>query len=173
MPSWRSVVWADTKRVSDGRRLWASGVQPKQNYTLGVALLSPAMLLRVEPFRYSGRYRGAHGLRVSRVAPVGRLLRRVRITKPWRTLFPLLFTEHLDNIGKCKGAADFPECGGKMRQAMGLYALEMLHLPGWALCPEPANEREVWKKANNNLFFRPFLHDRRISAHHRAGAREQ
>ena len=60
-----------------------------------------------------------------------------------------------------------------MRQAMGPYALETLHLLGWAPCPETANEREVWKKANNNIFFCPFLHDRGISAHHRAGAREQ
>ena len=58
----------------------------------------------------------------------------------------------LDNIGICKGAADFPECGGEMRQAMGPYALDMLHLPGWAPCPEPANEREVWKEAKNNIF---------------------
>ena len=58
----------------------------------------------------------------------------------------------LYNIGKCKGAADFREWGGGMRQAMGLHALEMLHVLDGAPCPEPANGREAWKKANNNLF---------------------
>ena len=62
------------------------------------------------------------------------------------------FHRALDNIGKCKGVADFRECGGEMRQAMGLHALEMLHVLDEAPCPEPANEREAWKKANNNLF---------------------
>ena len=62
------------------------------------------------------------------------------------------FHRALDNIGKCKGAADFRDWGGGMRQAMGLHALEMLHVLGGAPCSEPTKEREAWKKANNNLF---------------------
>ena len=52
------------------------------------------------------------------------------------------FHRALDNTGKCKGAADFREWGGEMRQAMGLHALEVLHVLDGAPCPEPANERE-------------------------------
>ena len=73
----------------------------------------PALLLRVEPFRYSGRYRGAHGLRISCVAPVGRLLRRVRITKLWRTLPPPLFTEHLATSASAKARPISASGGGK------------------------------------------------------------
>ena len=62
------------------------------------------------------------------------------------------FHQAFDNIGKCKGTTDFRELGGGMRQAMGRHALEMLHVLDGAPCPEPANEREAWKKANNNLF---------------------
>ena len=61
------------------------------------------------------------------------------------------FHRALDDIGKCKGAADFHEWGGNMRQAMGLHALERLDVLDVARCPEPANERGAWKKANNNL----------------------
>ena len=35
---------------------------------------------------------------------------------------------------------------------MGLHALEMLHVLDGAPCPEPGNEREASKKANNNIF---------------------
>ena len=61
------------------------------------------------------------------------------------------FRRAVDNIGKCKWATDFRELGGEMRQSMGIHALEMLHVLDGALCPEPANEREAWKKTNNNL----------------------
>ena len=62
------------------------------------------------------------------------------------------FHRALNNIGKSKGAANFREWGGGMRQAMGLHELEMLHVLDGAPCPEPAHEREAWKNANNNLF---------------------
>ena len=84
----------------------------------------------------------------SHVAPIGRLLRRVRTTKPWRTLPPLLFTEHLTTSTSTKAWPISASGGGGMRQAMGLHALEMLHVLDGAPCPEPANEREAWKKAN-------------------------
>ena len=35
---------------------------------------------------------------------------------------------------------------------MGLHVLEMLHVFDGAPYPEPTNEREAWKKANNNIF---------------------
>ena len=62
------------------------------------------------------------------------------------------FHRALHNIGNCKGAADFREWGGGMHQAMGFHALEMLQVLDGTPCPGPANEREAWKKANNNLF---------------------
>ena len=45
-----------------------------------------------------------------------------------------------------------------MRQAMGLHTVEMLHVLREAPCPEPANEHEAFKKANNKSFFRIVLH---------------
>ena len=62
------------------------------------------------------------------------------------------FHRALDNIDKYKSVADFREWGGGMRQAMCLHALEMLRVLDEAPCPEPANEREIWKKANNIFF---------------------
>ena len=40
MPLWSTGVWADTGGVSDGRKLWASGLQSNQHYTRRVELLS-------------------------------------------------------------------------------------------------------------------------------------
>ena len=54
--------------------------------------------------------------------------------------------------------------GGGMRQAIGLHALEMLHVLDRAPCHEPANEREAWKKANTYLFLVLFFMTER-SAH--------
>jgi len=58
----------------------------------------------------------------------------------------------LDNIGKCKGPGDFREWAGKIRQAMSLYAREMLLILDGTACPNEQGEREGWQKTNSDLF---------------------
>ena len=41
----------------------------------------------------------------------------------------------LDNIVKCKGPGDFREWAGKIRQAMSIYAREMLLILDGTACP--------------------------------------
>ena len=57
-----------------------------------------------------------------------------------------------DNIGKCKGPGDFREGGGKIRQAMSLYAREMLLILDGTACPNEQGEREGLQKTNSDLF---------------------
>ena len=58
----------------------------------------------------------------------------------------------LDNIGKCKGPGDFREWAGKIRQAMSLYAREMLLILDGTACPNEQGEREGWQKTKSDLF---------------------
>ena len=71
-----------------------------------------------------------------------------------------------NNMGKCKDAANFREWGGGMCQA--------IHVPssmGHLALKQRTNVRIG--KGQHQSIFRPVLHDRRIRAHHRSGAREQ
>ena len=153
MPPWSTGVWADTGRVSDGRRLWASALQSNQHYKLRVALLSSCTAFAHRAF-YAGT-RGVTGVLTVYTFCAYHQLSTPEARENYKTMTDsssTAFHRALDNIGKCKGAADFRDWGGGMRQAMGLHALEMLHVLGGAPCSEPTKEREAWKKANNNLF---------------------
>ena len=60
----------------------------------------------------------------------------------------------LDTIGKCTGPTNYRARGRNMRQAFGLYALDMLKVLDGTPCPEETDLDGVnaWKKANNNIY---------------------
>ena len=60
----------------------------------------------------------------------------------------------LDTIGKCKGAEYFREWATKLRQALGLYAPDMLRVLDGEPCPAATDVIRVvaWKKANNDVY---------------------
>ena len=45
----------------------------------------------------------------------------------------------LDTIGKCTGPINYREWGRKVRQAFGLYALDMLKVLDGTTCPDETN----------------------------------
>ena len=60
----------------------------------------------------------------------------------------------LDTIGKCTGPTNYRECGRNVRQAFGLYALDVMKVLDGTPCPEETDvdKVNVWKKANNNIY---------------------
>ena len=66
----------------------------------------------------------------------------------------------LDTIGKCTGPTNYREWGRKVRQAFGLYALDMLKVLDGTPCPEETDVDGVnaWKKANNNIYSILYFH---------------
>ena len=66
----------------------------------------------------------------------------------------------LDTIGKCTGPTNYREWGRKVRQALGLYATDMLKVLDGTPCPKETDVDGVnaWKKANNNIYSILYFH---------------
>ena len=59
----------------------------------------------------------------------------------------------LDTVGNCTGPTNYREQGRKVRQAFGLYGLDMLKVLDGTPCPEETDVdgENAWKKVNNNI----------------------
>ena len=66
----------------------------------------------------------------------------------------------METIGKCTGPTNYREWGRKVREAFGLYALQMLEVLDGTPCPEETDVDGVnaWKKANNNFYSILYFH---------------
>ena len=66
----------------------------------------------------------------------------------------------LDTIGKCTGPTNYREWGRKVRQAFGLYALDMLKVLDGTPCLEETDVDGInaWMKANNNIYSILYFH---------------
>ena len=73
---------------------------------------------------------------------------------------PPALNRTLDTIGKCTGPTNYRVWGRKVRQAFGLYALDMLMVLDGTPCPEETGIDGVnaWKKANNNFYSILYFH---------------
>ena len=65
----------------------------------------------------------------------------------------------MDTIGKCTGPTNYREWERKVRQAFGVYALDMLKVLDGTPCPEETDVDGVntWK-ANNNIYSILYFH---------------
>ena len=66
----------------------------------------------------------------------------------------------LDTIGKCTGLTNYREWGIKVREAFGVYALDVLKVLNGTPRPEETDVYGVnaWKKADNNIYSILYFH---------------
>ena len=66
----------------------------------------------------------------------------------------------LDTIGKCTGPTNYREWGRKVRQAFGMYALNVLKVLGGTPCPDETDVDGVnaWKKDKKNIYSILYFH---------------
>ena len=74
------------------------------------------------------------------------------MTNPWRTLPPLLFTEHSTTSASARVKPISASGGGERVNQWIFMRWRCFTSSAGAPCPEPVNEHEASKKANNNLF---------------------